>query len=109
MWANNANALAKAYAGTGALKVDFTKTGKYTMKGKFNDGINAIQRYYINNLTDAFKQDSVDLMLGNFSPLLVKASPFVAQPPKETTYTLFLKAWLLFLCILVFLVGTSHR
>ena len=27
VWANNANAMSFAYAGTGALKVDFTKTG----------------------------------------------------------------------------------
>jgi hypothetical protein len=28
VWANNANAMSFAYAGTGALKVDFTKTGQ---------------------------------------------------------------------------------
>jgi hypothetical protein len=27
VWANNANAMSLGYAGTGALKVDFTKTG----------------------------------------------------------------------------------
>ena len=30
VWANNANTIALLYAGTGALKVDFTKTGKRT-------------------------------------------------------------------------------
>lgn len=52
VWANNADAISVAYAGTGALKVDFTKTGKRTLKGMFNDGVNSCMRYYINNLTD---------------------------------------------------------
>lgn len=32
VWANNADAISQMYAGTGALKVDFTKTGKRTIK-----------------------------------------------------------------------------
>ena len=52
VWANNADAISLGYAGTGALKVDFTKTGKRTLKGIFNDGVNSCMRYYINNLTD---------------------------------------------------------
>lgn len=52
VWANNADAISVGYAGTGALKVDFTKTGKRTLKGMINDGLNSCMRYYINNLTD---------------------------------------------------------
>jgi phosphatidylinositol 4-phosphatase len=52
VWANNADAISLGYAGTGALKVDFTKTGKRTVRGMFNDGVNSCMRYYINNLTD---------------------------------------------------------
>ena len=52
VWANNANAISMGYAGTGALKVDFTKTGKRTLQGMWNDGVNSCMRYYINNLTD---------------------------------------------------------
>ena len=46
VWANNANAMALAYAGTAALKVDFTKTGKVTLKGKYNDGISAVREVF---------------------------------------------------------------
>lgn len=61
------------YAGTGALKNDYTRHGKYGWRGKLNDGINAAQRsflpltpsYYLNNWTDGFRQDAFDLFLGN--------------------------------------------
>ena len=33
VWANNADALSVLYSGTGALKTDFTRTGKRTTAG----------------------------------------------------------------------------
>lgn len=80
VWANNANSMSLNYAGTGALKVDFTKTGKVTMKGKYNDGVNAVKRYFINNFFDAEKQDSIDILLGNFRPKFSNPSPFTRDP-----------------------------
>ncbi|NP_001086149.1 phosphatidylinositol-3-phosphatase SAC1 isoform 1 [Xenopus laevis] len=66
-WADNANACAKQYAGTGALKTDFTRTGKRTQWGLLMDGWNSLIRYYKNNFSDGFRQDSIDLFLGNYS------------------------------------------
>lgn len=66
-WADNANACAKQYAGTGALKTDFTRTGKRTQWGLLMDGWNSLVRYYKNNFSDGFRQDSIDLFLGNYS------------------------------------------
>ncbi|KAM7372725.1 hypothetical protein PAMP_007627 [Pampus punctatissimus] len=66
-WADNANACAVQYAGTGALKTDFTRTGKRTQWGLLMDGWNSMIRYYKNNFSDGFRQDSIDLFLGNFS------------------------------------------
>ncbi|KAB1263822.1 Phosphatidylinositide phosphatase SAC1, partial [Camelus dromedarius] len=70
-WADNANACAKQYAGTGALKTDFTRqavrTGKRTQLGLLMDGWNSLIRYYKNNFSDGFRQDSIDLFLGNYS------------------------------------------
>ncbi|XP_007505127.1 phosphatidylinositol-3-phosphatase SAC1 [Monodelphis domestica] len=66
-WADNANACAKQYAGTGALKTDFTRTGKRTQWGLVQDGWNSLVRYYKNNFSDGFRQDSIDLFLGNYS------------------------------------------
>uniref|UniRef100_A0A6Q2YFF3 SAC domain-containing protein n=1 Tax=Esox lucius TaxID=8010 RepID=A0A6Q2YFF3_ESOLU len=66
-WADNANACAKQYAGTGALKTDFTRTGKRTHWGLVMDGWNSMIRYYKNNFSDGFRQDSIDLFLGNYA------------------------------------------
>uniref|UniRef100_A0A8C4NUD6 SAC domain-containing protein n=1 Tax=Dicentrarchus labrax TaxID=13489 RepID=A0A8C4NUD6_DICLA len=66
-WADNANACAVQYAGTGALKTDFTRTGKRTRWGLLMDGWNSMIRYYKNNFSDGFRQDSIDLFLGNFA------------------------------------------
>jgi hypothetical protein len=41
----------------------FYSTGKRTFLGLVNDGLNAIQRYYLNNFSDGFKQ--VDLEITN--------------------------------------------
>ncbi|KAJ8523873.1 hypothetical protein ON010_g17245 [Phytophthora cinnamomi] len=38
VWGNNADAISLFYAGTGALKTDFTRTGKRTKKGALMDG-----------------------------------------------------------------------
>ncbi|GAA6083858.1 phosphatidylinositol-3-phosphatase SAC1-B isoform X1, partial [Tachysurus ichikawai] len=58
---------AKQYAGTGALKTDFTRTGKRTQWGLVMDGWNSMIRYYKNNFSDGFRQDSIDLFLGNYA------------------------------------------
>ena len=42
------------YSGTGALKTDFTRTGKRTFLGMLNDARNSITRYFINNFFDAY-------------------------------------------------------
>lgn len=56
------------YTGTPALKTDFTRTGKRTMKGNINDGINSITRYYINNYCDGYNHDCLDLVFGKLVP-----------------------------------------
>ncbi|XP_068426556.1 phosphatidylinositol-3-phosphatase SAC1-B [Clinocottus analis] len=66
-WADNADACAKQYAGTGALKTDFTRTGRRTQWGLLMDGWNSMIRYYKNNFSDGFRQDSIDLFLGNYA------------------------------------------
>lgn len=58
MWADNGDFLSKQYAGTGALKSDFTRTGKRTVFGMARDGVNSLHRYYLNNFQDGFRQVS---------------------------------------------------
>jgi phosphatidylinositol 4-phosphatase len=92
VWANNANAISELYAGTGALKVDFTKTGKRTYKGLFNDGVNSCKRYFINNFTDGVKQDSIDILLGRYQPSGTSGgSPFTGDPNHDDFNAGFMK------------------
>ncbi|CAH1957102.1 unnamed protein product [Acanthoscelides obtectus] len=74
VWADNADVISIEYSGTGALKTDFTRTGKRSKVGLLKDGLNSLQRYYKNNLMDGFRQDAIDLFLGSgklVSPLTV--------------------------------------
>lgn len=56
VWADNADVISIEYSGTGALKTDFTRTGKRTRIGILRDGYNSLMRYYKNNFTDGFRQ-----------------------------------------------------
>jgi hypothetical protein len=109
VWANNADAMSIGYAGTGALKVDFTKTGKRTLKGMFNDGVNSCIRYYVNNFTDGVKQDAIDLMLGIYHPDPSGPSPFVPRPGQESLSNNITKAFVLMMVIFASLLLLSPR
>lgn len=56
VWADNADLVSLQYSGTGALKTDFTRTGKRSIQGVLQDGLNSVTRYYKNNFTDGFRQ-----------------------------------------------------
>uniref|UniRef100_A0A7E4UTD1 Phosphatidylinositol-3-phosphatase SAC1 n=1 Tax=Panagrellus redivivus TaxID=6233 RepID=A0A7E4UTD1_PANRE len=64
LWADNGDECSKQYAGTGALKTDYTRTGKRTLNGALQDGVNALTRYFKNNFADGYRQDAIDLFLG---------------------------------------------
>ncbi|XP_049879957.1 phosphatidylinositol-3-phosphatase SAC1 isoform X2 [Pectinophora gossypiella] len=66
VWADHADMISTQYSGTGALKTDFTRTGKRTHIGMIRDGINSLTRYYKNNFSDGFRQDTIDLILGKY-------------------------------------------
>jgi hypothetical protein len=55
------------YSGTPALKTDFTRTGKRTKAGSIQDGKNSVHRYYINNFTDGYHVDCLDLLVGKIN------------------------------------------
>ncbi|KAK4522844.1 hypothetical protein GAYE_PCTG30G0734 [Galdieria yellowstonensis] len=64
IWSNNADILSRQYAGTGALKTDYTRSGKRSTKGLFKDGVNSVMRMYYKNFVDEERQDAMDLWLG---------------------------------------------
>ena len=91
VWADHANEISIAYSGTGALKTDFTRTGKRTRLGLLEDGYKSIMRYLKNNFFDGARQvwtsaalhrhrmidkrdittavqDAFDLMTGTWTP-----------------------------------------
>jgi phosphatidylinositol 4-phosphatase len=68
VWANHADLISIAYSGTGALKTDFTRTGKRTTRGALKDLRHSIMRYVKNNYFDGPRQDAFDLFTGAWVP-----------------------------------------
>ncbi|CDF37006.1 unnamed protein product [Chondrus crispus] len=109
-WADNADALSVVYAGSGALKTDYTRTGKRSKPGMVQDGIRAVQRYFYQNMFDGRRQDGIDLLLGvvvipksstaakDLSSIMSKAEPLVVKEK-------FLPH-LCLLCLIVAVVGS---
>lgn len=65
LWADNGDAISRQYAGTAALKGDFTRTRKRNYRGALNDLGLTLNRYYNNMVNDFFSQAVIDLLLGN--------------------------------------------
>lgn len=84
IWADNADGVSCTYSGTGALKTDFTRTGKRTKLGALSDLRNSIARYILNNCYDGPRQDSFDLFLGNHLPYETVDPPFFDARPLLT-------------------------
>lgn len=76
-WADNADAMGMQYTGTPALKTDFTRTGARTKMGLLKDGWSSAVRYIKNNFSDGTRQDSIDLILGNYA---VESSEGLQKP-----------------------------
>lgn len=108
VWGNNADAISVLYSGTGALKTDFTRTGKRTLQGALQDGRNSVVRYYKNNFVDGQRQDAIDLMLGRFRPDPALPSPFL-HPPAEQEPLAALVTKLFVVLVAVFSLGVLAR
>ncbi|EMC92193.1 hypothetical protein BAUCODRAFT_151623 [Baudoinia panamericana UAMH 10762] len=68
LWADNGDAISKQYAGTSALKGDFTRTRKRNWTGALSDFSLTLNRYYNNIFGDYFLQLNIDFYLGNVGP-----------------------------------------
>jgi hypothetical protein len=64
IWTQHADALSYLYSGTGALKTDFTRTGKRTKAGALEDGKRSLTRYFLGHFCDPYFENSLDLLLG---------------------------------------------
>lgn len=61
-WSKNADEIALHYAGTNALKRDYTRFGKRTSYGKLEDGINSGVRWYKGNFMDVVKCEGLRIL-----------------------------------------------
>lgn len=77
LWADNGDALSKIYAGTGALKSSFTRTGKMSLAGAIADVRKSATRLYYNNFADKARQNTIDTLLGR----LVGQAPVILFDP----------------------------
>ncbi|KAI9726524.1 MAG: hypothetical protein M1828_001346 [Chrysothrix sp. TS-e1954] len=65
LWADNGDAVSRAYAGTAALKGDYTRTRQRNIRGVLTDFSLTLSRYYRNLFDDFFAQAVIDRLLGN--------------------------------------------
>ena len=65
LWADNGDAISRQYAGTAALKGDYTRTRQRNYRGAFNDFGLTLSRYFNNVISDYFSQAAIDYLLGN--------------------------------------------
>ncbi|KAK4105843.1 hypothetical protein N658DRAFT_417551 [Parathielavia hyrcaniae] len=77
LWADNGDSLSKIYAGTGALKSSFTRTGKMSLAGAIADVRKSATRLYHNNFTDKARQITIDTLLGR----MVGQAPVILFDP----------------------------
>ena len=67
-WADHGDDISRQYAGTGALKSGFTRTGRRSLGGLLDDGAKSAVRYLRNNFADGRRQDALDLLTGTYVP-----------------------------------------
>lgn len=80
LWADHGDEVSNQYAGTGALKSQFTRTGKRDVWGLLDDGKKSGVRYLLNNYQDGGKQDALDLMTGTYDLDPATVTEFKRQP-----------------------------
>ncbi|KAI9143692.1 Endonuclease/exonuclease/phosphatase [Paraphysoderma sedebokerense] len=63
IWADNGDYLSRIYAGTGALKSGFTRSGKRTIAGLLDDTAKSVNRFVKNNFQDKTRLEIIDTLL----------------------------------------------
>uniref|UniRef100_A0A061RQS1 Phosphoinositide phosphatase family protein n=1 Tax=Tetraselmis sp. GSL018 TaxID=582737 RepID=A0A061RQS1_9CHLO len=101
LWAEHGDELARQYAGTGAMKSHFTRTGRVSLLGLADDLRKATLRYFRNCFEDGRKQDAIDAVLGNEDE---DGGPNPARAPPPLPV---LPGWQAMLLIAISAAGTS--
>jgi hypothetical protein len=64
IWADNGDTISKHYTGTGSTHTNVTRTGKRDLMGMMDHGFKSLSRFYKQYMEDNFKQEVIDLILG---------------------------------------------
>ena len=85
LWANNGDVISKQYAGTNALKGDYTRTGEHNVLSAMKDGMNSANRYYLNQFQDANRQMAIDVSHGvqTFDKLVAGSGGLFSPSPSS--------------------------
>eukprot|EP00871_Galdieria_phlegrea_P001412 jgi/Galph1/2271/GphlegSOOS_G934.1 len=100
IWADHADAISEYYTGTGALKTDYTRTGKRTYRGILVDGWRSLLRYWKNNFADGYKQDAYNLFLGKVDLQRYKSKETVPSYWNQLNWKERMAPFICLLCIL---------
>ncbi|CAO1625675.1 unnamed protein product [Sympodiomycopsis kandeliae] len=66
-WANNGDQISQCYAGSRALKGDFTRTGKRNLLGMMNDATASVYRMVQGAITDFWRQTVISFSYGELN------------------------------------------
>lgn len=64
IWADNGDYISKFYTGTGSTHTNITRSGKRDFFGLIDHGMKSVGRFYKQNFEDNYKQEAIDIILG---------------------------------------------
>lgn len=109
-WADHGNLIAVQYAGTGALKTDYTRTGVRTKWGILQDGWNSSVRYVKNNFYDGQRTDGIKFFLGELTTSdLIKDESAKRQETEKSLMSYIPHVMLVFVILLALTLIFSSR
>lgn len=69
-WADNGDSISKHYTGTGSTHTNVTRTGRRDLKGIMDHGLKTLSRFYKQYMEDNYKQEVIDLLVGQHTPTI---------------------------------------
>ena len=67
LWGDNGNSLSVQYSGTESTTSGITKDGKEGIFSAISSGLKSVNRFFINNFGDDYKQQCIDILLSRES------------------------------------------
>jgi hypothetical protein len=64
IWADNGDMISKHYTGTGSTHTNVTRTGKRNILGLIDHGTKTAKRLYQQYFDDNYKQEVIDILIG---------------------------------------------